>query len=362
MSDDTHTRTRVWPPGPFLTFPDTTGTEQPKAAEPDEPDSRAETAADTGTVEKAPNKPEIAGQKAAPEDTGTDTPEPKKWDPEFWRKRPGEKTDTVAPDASQPKISPEIADLIKDAEGPVVFVTQPHGGPQPTDAAKEAPADEDKDTQGFVDRVKRQIQLMREDEQVRHRRLLAAKYGTGAAIGWAVGADDYATNMLVYAHNSPSDAASWIATFAGAFGAWKLLGKLQHILQPGFAAVGQLFSGFGRILSVVPVVGHLTDFVDNAWNAIFGNYVPFRVLATAVGGYFALPWGYALVGYLQSKGLDMTYWMPHLVGITATTTSWYLIDRRTEAYAHTPQGHIFHWATCAVTGTLGVAELLFMTP
>ncbi|MFD8335524.1 hypothetical protein ACFV42_23120 [Streptomyces solisilvae] len=354
MPDDTRARTTGWPLGPFLSFPDAAETPDPGSAEPGGPLREPDNAPET-LVEKAPDNPKTTGESSQKktEDPGEATPG-KGLLTLLGRRgtEPGPDDNMAREDRPETTTGAEKTD---PAPGGV-----PRAAPAPAANGPEPAGEED--DHGFVARVRRQAALLRQGDRYARRRLLAVKYGAGACIGWGLGVYGWAHDALVYANHNPDNAMCLLAASVGAYTAWSLLGKAQHIVQPVFASIGQLFTGVGRLFHVIPVIGPFSDFVVNTWNAVFSNYVPFRLIASAIGGWFAFPFGIVAVGYAQSKGLDTTAITPHLVGFTATGASWYLIDRRTEAYAQHLPGHAFHWATCTLTGTAALATALYDTP
>ncbi|AEM88829.1 hypothetical protein [Streptomyces violaceusniger] len=365
MTDDIRPRTGRWPHGPFLVLPDPDEKPPADSVVPDEPSvppaptappAAADTESDTKPVKKTAPEPETAGESGTKADTGPDTGTTKKASEKAPEGRPA-KLFKKGEDEDDPDGDDAEDDDTAAGEGPETIAAGKADAPAPAAPAAEGQEDD----RSIVARVRRRAALLRQGDRYARRRMLAAKYATGVVIGWGFGVNQWAHDALVRAHQDPGTAVCLLAASAGAYSAWTFTGKMQGILQPVFSSIGQLFSGIGRIFSVIPVLGPLVDFTVNTWNAIFAHYVPFRVIASAVGGYFAFPFGYVAVGYAQSKGIDTTTLTPHMVGLAATGALWFVIDRRTEAFAQHLPGHVFHWATCTLTGTVGLTTALYTT-
>ncbi|MGW2748456.1 hypothetical protein [Streptomyces sp. NPDC001450] len=200
------------------------------------------------------------------------------------------------------------------------------------------------------------------------RRMLAAKYGTGAAIGWGLGlvtiGDDhgYAEQLLAGVHADPSGVMFTAAAAAGAYGAWKGLGRIQHGLQPALKSVGDIIGSIGRVFGGIPVVGSVVNLCTELFHAVFTNFVPFRILASGTAAVFAAPWGYVATGYASAHGIDPATYTPHVIGLTVTGGLWWLIDRRTARWETTRLGTAVSWVFTTPTASAGLATLLYMAP
>jgi hypothetical protein len=252
--------------------------------------------------------------------------------------------------------------------GPVAPQYQGTGVPLGPAGQPLTPDQIEAEERSWLETVRRRAAAMRRSEKYRERRILAAKYGVGAAIGWAFHLvtptpdRGWAEQILYNVHTDPGSAAFPLCAAVGAYTAWKVIGRAQRVLQPAFAAIGEITSSVAQLLSVVPVVGPLGSAVANLWGAIFTNYLPFRVLVTAAGGWFAAPWGWVATGWAQTHGIDPAACMPLVTGVAVTGATWWAIDRRTEHLTATKPGTAVHWLTCIPTAVAGLATLLYMTP
>ncbi|MGW6203732.1 hypothetical protein ACWF9B_08815 [Streptomyces sp. NPDC055089] len=205
-------------------------------------------------------------------------------------------------------------------------------------------------------------------ESLYWRRMLAAKYGTGATIGWGFGLvtigndQGYVEQLLTNVHNAPSGMMFTFAAAVGAFGTWKVLGRIQHGLQPSLKSVGDIIASVGRLCGVVPLLGPVANLCTELFHALFTNYIPFRVLASGTAAVFAAPWGYVATGYAAAHGIDPATYAPWVLGCLSTGGLWWLIDRRTARWETTRVGTAVSWLFATPTASAGLATLLYLTP
>lgn len=351
MSDDTRIRPGNWPPGPFLSHDQLT---VPAPADPSDDEPEAE---------KKP-KPVIPGPRTTSSVTKTTTPPPVDDDPgpedepheedddkpsTPWWKRIAEKKE--AEEAEGDGHDEDEAPADSEATGAVPEA--------PQQAPAQAPA---ADHESWFRALARHAGEAKRAGMYARRRIQAAKWAVGAAIGYGFNLDQYPAMAREMANADPGS-VFFAGFFAGgAFLMWKALGKAQSWLQPSLGSVGEIIGSIGDVVKGFPLIGPLVNLVTGLFHAVFTNYVPFRFLVAAAGGWFAAPFGYVAVGYAQAHGVDMTASAPHLLGLAASVGAWWFIDRRTERWCVHWPGKLMHWVFHLPSGTLVLGTALYMLP
>jgi len=341
-----------WPYGPFLSQLTVEPGTEPRRSDPSKDD------------EPSPRRPKaiLPSPRRAPDDDA-DTGDERDEDTES----PDGDSDEEDPSRGLRKLkwfnNRKISDD-EDTEGDAGHARQPSPQVDVTGAPGEPDALAVEKTDGgqgesWYAALARWASNAKQDQVLARRRILAAKWAVGAGIGYAFNLDQYVTDLLSMTEVDPGKVVFGGFFLGGAYVMWKAIGKSQSWLQPALKSVGDIIASFGNVLAPVPLAGPVVVLVTNLFHAVFTNYVPFRVLATAVGGWFAAPWAFVAVGYAQAHGIDMTKIGPHAVGLATAAGSWWLIDRRTGSWCKHWPGTVAHVLSHLPTGTLLLATALY---
>lgn len=364
MSDGTHVRPGDWRFGALLSHDELTpqpprGPGQPKGGPPPEPEQKPEPEPET------PPKPEKAPTVGVPETTtdvskeDADDAEDKTGDHDadeesvpWWRRKPSMFKRDADDDGDETDDEPE--NTTTEPAEPATAPTAPQESPDQT---------AEKAAEGWLRALAKSAGQAKVSDTYKRRRIQAAKWAVGAAIGWGFGLTSYVRQAMDFSHADPGAVAFGGFFAAGAYTVWKILGGAQHWLQPAFHAMGEILESLVSVCRIVPLLGPVVGLVTTPFHALLTHYVPFRAMSAAFGGWLAAPWGFVAVGYAQSHGVDTTELAPWLVSLGGASIAWWFIDRRTEAWCQKGwPGHIGHWAAHVGSGTFMAATGLYLIP